>query len=195
MTLCEWAGVEPKDFDLFPRFFDMQSASNGAGQTYRVMLLSLLLGEALRLKRNGRLAFFGALIHDMARISDARSPGHGPMSAETKLPLFIPLFKKYGVSAIDLDEISEAVWFHSKKKKTRGEDAGKHTMNILKDADMLDRVRSNDVDKDLLRYPESIRLIPIAELLYKKTRPFSAYRSFADFCAVADSIITQTQQL
>jgi hypothetical protein len=147
-----------------------------------------MLGEELGLRENAQRAFLGAFIHDMARVSDGRSPGHGPRAAETKLPLFLPLFNRYGIIPDSLNEIHEAVWFHSKKKKNGSEDALKHTMNILKDADMLDRVRSNDVDPDLLRYPQSNQLIPFAEELFRKTRNYSAYRPFKDYVEAARKI-------
>ena len=100
-------------FQLKQEYFDHESTIHGINHTYRVMCLVLYIGHAEGLDRDVLLGLCAAFIHDFARKHDGYCDQHGLWATQYKLPEFISLFKKMGVSRNELKLIDLAVKNHS----------------------------------------------------------------------------------
>lgn len=150
------------EFVLRDSDFTHPSYLHGLMHTYRVMAWTQVVAK-LSGSEKGRNAFFAAMVHDMGRVNDKVDPSHGEKSAKIKFPIYKELFKEFGASLIDLNEIEEAISMHSLYEENDNE-----TLKILKDADALDRVRlhPSKPDPGSLRFPFTLNLVPkAAELL------------------------------
>ena len=158
-------------FSLDRNQFDQQSYLHGIKHTYRVMVHCLRLGVMTKRIKEATVAFFGAYIHDMARLHDGYDTLHGADSAKYKLPLYTTLFAKNGASYEDLKTIRQIVTRHSLPRELPKDDKLYPTLAILKDADALDRIRlgAHDLNPDYLRYEETQNSIIFGEDLYYNT--------------------------
>lgn len=139
-------------YELKPEYFNYQSHIHGIQHTYRVMLIVLKLGELLDCPRETELAFYAAFIHDMARKNDGDDPDHGLRAAKTKIG-YLDLNKK------DLREVQTAVYNHCQKNDIMKEHPHWKTAMILKDADLLDRVRlGTEINYKKVRFAETLSL-------------------------------------
>ena len=183
----------PKGFVLKNSYFDFESNLHGINHTYRVMCHCLILGRLLNLKRETKLAFCGAFIHDMARQHDSFCSLHGRWAADTKLRRFIKLFKQVGVQKHELEEIKAAVANHSESEELYPLDEYFKTTALLKDADALDRIRlgEDNLRVNYLRFKESLELVKFAQHLYYETET-EEISSFKEVLDIAGSISEYT---
>lgn len=177
-------------FNLKEEYFDHPSHIHGIRHTYRVMSHCIVLGDILNLRRDAKLAFCAAYIHDMSRKHDGRCSDHGPWAAEYKLPLFAPLFSSVGVSESEIQAIRTAVHWHSLQDEIDGDHEHYRIVAILKDADALDRVRLKPglFDLNYLRFPESRGLVQYAEKLFKHTTE-EANSIFSEYLFRAEQLL------
>jgi len=184
------------DFDLdFSQFnlkqedFDHPSFLHGIVHTYRVMCLILFLGEKAGLKREARVAFCAAYIHDLARKHDGFCNQHGEWSSRYKLPAYAKKFRKLGISDDEIEWIKIAVKNHSERTELSKDHEAYTVTALLKDADALDRFRLGDANLDptFLRFQESFQLMDLARELFIQTRNFKIC-SFTDVLEIAKLI-------
>ncbi|MCD4729088.1 MAG: HD domain-containing protein [Bacteroidales bacterium] len=176
-------------FKLQKEYFDNDSSQHGINHTYRVMCLVLYVGRAAGLERDILLAFCAAFIHDFARKHDGYCDQHGLWAAQYKLPEFISLFKKIGVSQNEIKIINLAVKNHSELQEIENNHDAYKATALLKDADALDRIRlgGDNLNQNFLRFPESIGLITFAKQLYLKTQ-YIKISSFVEILEIAKLI-------
>ncbi|HPE34066.1 MAG TPA: HD domain-containing protein [Bacteroidales bacterium] len=179
-------------FTLLPEYFDHPSLLHGINHTYRVMIHVLKIGERVGLKQEIKEAFCAAFIHDMARKHDGFCEEHGRWAAQRKLPFFIPLFLKSGVSSNGIENIKQAVIKHSIHQEIESSFSGFKTIALLKDADALDRIRisADNLRPEYLRFAESHHLIRFAENLYylTNTKTLSSFNEMLDIAKnIADN--------
>lgn len=181
--------IDFSKFDLTPDQFDNQSHIHGINHTYRVMLHSLRLGILSNQLQQASLAFFGAYIHDMARLHDGFCTVHGADSSKFKLPLYEGLFLQQGASGNDLKTIKQIVSRHSVYDEP-GKDSAIYTpLALLKDSDALDRIRLGkyNLNPDFLRLEITQLSISFGEDLYYATNNHEA-NSFKDIIRIANEI-------
>ena len=159
------------NFNLSAQQFDHPSLLHGVMHTYRVMLHVLRLGLATGHIAEAKNAFFAAYIHDMARRHDGFCTVHGADAANTKLPVYEPLFIKSGAKPADILSIGKACTWHSVNKELEASDADWNTVALLKDADALDRIRLGDwgLNVSYLRFKETHKHINFARELFYQT--------------------------
>lgn len=164
--------IDFSEFVLKPEYFDHPGWLHGSGHVYRVMYHALKLGRMLNYVHETKLAFFAAYIHDMSRLHDGRCSEHGQRAADSKLPLFIPLFKRNGMKDEDIPYIYTAVAMHCLNSELPETDPHFAVTALLKDADALDRIRisTNDLKLKFLRLKETTSLLPFAEELFYQTK-------------------------
>lgn len=167
--------IDFSTFNLSTEQFDHPSWIHGIKHTYRVMIHCLRLGKITGKVLEAKNAFFGAYIHDMARLHDGYCTRHGADAARFKLPLYYDLFKRNGANSDDLKIIQQIVTWHSLPNEPTRDHNIWPTLAILKDADALDRIRlgEHDLNPDYLRHPETHKSIIFGEELFYKTDNFS----------------------
>lgn len=165
------AGFDPGKFILNQNFFDHDSLLHGINHTYRVMCHVLNLGSNLGWKRETRLAFCAAFIHDMSRKHDGYCTKHGYWSMRDKLPVFAEFFMSQGANSYELKEIGMAVKNHSEGFEIARDHPFYKTTALLKDADALDRIRlgDNNLNPSYLRLEPTAGLINFAIELYRNS--------------------------
>lgn len=154
-----------------PELFLHASRLHGPAHVGRVMIHALRLVE-----ETGRVEEMPALwaavyLHDIARTHDGSEPRHGA-NAWTRLadlPGVRTLFAHAGVREGDLPAIQAAVTRHSSGEARQGE-PHRQLLELLKDADGLDRVRLGDLDPRYLRTPAARTMVEFAERLYEETQ-------------------------
>jgi hypothetical protein len=181
-----FAGFDPSRFSLQPWHFEHQSMLHGIRHTYRVMTHCLILGEALEMERERRLAFCAAYVHDMSRLHDGYCTAHGEWASSNKLPVFTDFFLSQGLNFFELEEIAAAVKNHSEGFDLKPEHEFYKTTALLKDADALDRIRlgDNNLDVSFLRFNISHSFIPFAVELYRQSEA-ALIDGFSDMHAIA----------
>jgi len=164
-------GINYKQFKLKQGYFDNRSSLHGINHTYRVMFNVQQIGLAAGMNHEVFWAWCAAFIHDMARKHDGYCTEHGYWSAKTKLPLFEKLFIKEGVIPEGLEAIKLAVTNHSLAEEISFDHPYYKTVALLKDADALDRVRisENNLKIEMLRFPESKKMVDFAKKLFHRT--------------------------
>jgi hypothetical protein len=181
--------VDFNHFNLLPEQFDQQSYLHGIKHTYRVMLHCLRLGILTNKIREAKIAFFGAYIHDMARLHDGYCTIHGAEAAKYKLPLYEGLFSKYGAIRDDILTIRQIVTRHSLHAEPQKDSKTFSTLAILKDADALDRIRLgvHDLNRDYLRYEITHKCITFGEELFCETNE-ETITTFNEVIAIANKL-------
>jgi hypothetical protein len=166
--------IDFSKFNLSTEQFDHPSWIHGIKHTYRVMIHCLRLGKITGKVLEAKNAFFGAYIHDMARLHDGYCTRHGADAARFKLPLYYDLFNRYGANSDDLKVIQQIVTWHSLPNEPSSDHSIWSTLAILKDADALDRIRlgEHDLNPDYLRHLETHKSIMFGEELFYKTDNF-----------------------
>ena len=177
------------DFEIQPNYFLHPSELHGARHTYRVMCAVLALGDAVGLEHEKRLAFFAALVHDMARTHDGLSLSHGPRAARIKVPQFMYLFRQYGLLDEDIETIKTAVRNHSRYMELKKTHPHYLTTALLKDADALDRCRlgENDLNKRYLRFESTFDMVAQAHQLYHESEKIPSI-SFEQMFRLAEKV-------
>ena len=129
------------DFDLKKEYFDNpERGIHDSRHIYRVMIATALIAHKLNKPRHGLLAFFGAFIHDQARIHDRDDADHGPRAARTKWDAHSAVWEKYGLQPEEQDYVRSAVALHCSRHDC-GFKVDSLVKQILHDADSFDRCR------------------------------------------------------
>ncbi|MCU0725568.1 MAG: HD domain-containing protein [Planctomycetes bacterium] len=155
-----------------PALFLLDSRKHGHRHAGRVIVLGCaLLGRTGRWPEGPRL-WASAYLHDLARVDDGHDREHGARAAERldSLPEVLALFRRAGLGDADLAAVKFAVTHHVGRPEPPMDHPYGPLTALLKDADGLDRVRLEDLDVRLLRYPESPGLVPFAERLLAASR-------------------------
>lgn len=164
-----------------PGLFVHRSFVHGPAHVGRVMIHALRLIEATGYVEESPRLWAAVYLHDIARRHDGVEPGHGRRAWErlASLPPVAELFTRGGVVDSDLPAIEAAVTRHSRGEAIGGEPHVR-LIELLKDADGLDRVRIRDLDPAYLRTPAARTMVDFAERLYRET-DHRAAASSADF--------------
>lgn len=181
--------IDYTKFNLSGEQFDQQSHIHGILHTYRVMLHCLRLGILSDNIADARVAFFGAYIHDMARLHDGYCSIHGADAARYKFPLYQKLYISEGATFQDLKVIKQIVTRHSIPNEPLREHEIFQTLALLKDADALDRIRlgRHDLDPKFLRLEKTHESISFGEDLYYATNNKSI-KTFSDIIQIANDL-------
>ena len=176
-------------FRLSEKYFDYPQGIHGVGHTYRVMMMCYYLGSYLKNESLTRLAIAASFVHDMARRHDGYCTEHGQWAAETKVPLFIDLFLKAGLTENDIILIKKAITNHSLMEEYKSDNSAYLLTAVLKDADALDRIRlsSSNLNPEFLRLQHSHTMIPFASNFYEKYQTIK-FRSFTEVLSKAKLI-------
>lgn len=160
-----------EQFEVSDNDFTHESLLHGRLHTHRVMVWVCVLSEKLNLNGQGRLAFFAAKVHDLGRLTDGKEPGHGQRSADLCLGKYRGLFEDFGLSVSDDRIVSDAVRWHSRSDEPPAGCNGIEVINLLKDADGLDRVRlgTDEPDVKYFRYSLTQQFVKAARQLYEIT--------------------------
>lgn len=179
-------------FNLLPEQFDHQSTLHGTMHTYRVMIHCLRLGILTGKKKEALISFFGAYIHDMARLHDGYCTKHGADSSKYKLPLYQSLFRQCGAKDQDIKTIQQIVTWHSLPNEPAKDHPVWETLALIKDSDALDRIRlgAHDLNPNYLRYEETHKCIAFGEELFYHTVDSKAI-DFNDIIQISTSIERQ----
>ena len=167
------ADFYPELFDriieLEPRkeYFTAESSIHGTSHTRRVMCWTLIIAIESGYIQEGKTAFLAALMHDTARTNDGKCDDHGLWAVEKKWSLFKPLFELFVQSESDFQAIADSCIYHSKWKEAPQNHPHLISINILKDADALDRFRLGEdyFNKKYLRFEQTHQYIESAKKL------------------------------
>lgn len=132
----------------------MLGNDHGPFHAAKVALYVAALAKKLRLDKTQTCFLqLSAIIHDYGRIGNCDEPSHGKRSVEEIKALGIVL----------PDPVVEIVELHSVSDKKLKKAINNNLCSIFKDADALDRVRTNDLDVSYLRTEEAKSLIAFAQ--------------------------------
>lgn len=157
-------GVKESDFAHYSHY-------HGAGHVNRVIVLGQVLAHMIHREPKERLLlslWAATYTHDLARTHDGTCYMHGQWAAERRLPgLMETVFRPYHLEE-SLEAIQNAVAWHSYREEPPFTHPNYGLIALLKDADALDRCRlgPDEFDPSYLRYPQTAKMIEMAEGLY-----------------------------
>lgn len=157
---------------------------HGVGHMARVFVLQELICDGLQTQGvavNRTATRYGAMAHDVGRVDDGPDVQHGRRSAAWMKD---HLAEK--MSPEDLDVATYIVHWHVPPDS----EAPVMTteLQVLKDADGLDRVRLGDLDPSYLRTDVAKGLVKTAQKLYDASHPSDARETFEDVVAAAKKL-------
>lgn len=165
-----------KYFDLLkPDLFFDPEGIHGVSHTKRVMVLALFLLEKLKIKSNNDIiiVLIAALYHDIGRVNNKTDDTHGVLSWRK-----LNEITNYKVGEIADEEIQYVKFIIENHCKyvdvnniiglyeIRDVERMKILYNVLRDADILDRIRLGDIDPSYLYFDDSKKLLLVSEFLY-----------------------------
>ena len=144
---------------------------HGKNHNIRVSIYTLIIVNSGKYsKEDIEILLEASKYHDIGRVNDEDDLAHGKRSSD----ILDFLNKKY--SDIDMKYLKSIVEAHSipdskkdiilKKNKLDDKERYHRLLDVLKDADALDRVRTNDLDTSYLRTEKSKELEAFARELY-----------------------------
>ena len=153
-----------------PGLFLHRSALHGQAHVGRVLVHALRLVEATGFVEETCRLWAAVYLHDIARRHDGIAPGHGAAAWArlAELPDVRARLERGGVRDADWPAIRAAVTRHSRGEAVEGEPHAR-LIELLKDADGLDRVRLGDLDPRYLRHPQARAMTGFAARLYDET--------------------------
>lgn len=153
-----------------PELFLHQSTLHGQAHVGRVMVHALHLIEATGAVEETTRLWASVYLHDIARRHDGVAPRHGAEACARlqDLPDTLALFARAGLRDVDVPAVDAAVTRHSNGEGRPGE-PHLRLIELLKDADGLDRVRLGDLNPRYLRIRAAQDMVPFAEQLYEET--------------------------
>jgi hypothetical protein len=155
--------------------FDMASHVHGLDHTLRVMYLVRHLAALLGVGRQvGLTAYCASVIHDMARTHDGYCEMHGEWAVERKLPGWREKFLGIGLEEAQLDAVAFAVRWHCADQRIVPPSPHLPCLQLLQDADALDRVRfggQNAIRTEYLHFPVTVSQMDHAERLFHGWSP------------------------
>lgn len=167
MTISEelLRSFEPKESWLLHDSYD-----HGVGHLTRVFMIQELICNLLEergIAVNRDATRYAAMAHDVGRTHDGHDPDHGWRSAD-----WIKNNLTDQMTPELLDTVTYIVHWHVPPDN----DAPEMTteLQVLKDADGLDRVRLGDLNVSYLRTDAAKELVDIAEQLYNLSLPIDS---------------------
>lgn len=160
------------------------SQLHGVGHMTRVLILQELIAERLEQSgaaMNREALRYGAMAHDIGRLDDGTDPEHGERSAQW---IRAHLADRMMPEALDI--ATYIVRWHVPPDNAAPDMTIE--LQVLKDADGLDRVRLRDLNTSYLRTSVANGLIDIAQRLFDYSLPASRdvqKETFADVLAAA----------
>lgn len=153
-----------------PKLFGHPSTVHGLAHVGRVMIHALRLVHATGFVDEMPRLWAAVYLHDIARKHDGVEPDHGINAAARldRLSDVQALFARGGVRDEDLPAVKTAVGRHALGEAKPGE-PHQRLIELLKDADGLDRVRIFDLDVRYLRTPQARSMKAFAERLFDET--------------------------
>lgn len=173
-------------------FFDLQNVSNyideslfnnpdgihGILHTKRVLLnaisiVYLIEDDHYVDEEDLDLLLKAIVYHDIGRTHDGHEPGHGEKSYQKLINLDLLPFEKGSEKdelfkfLIEQHDVIDDVAYKNIENYNVNHKQAKFLLNILKDADALDRVRIKDVDLNFLRFEQSKRLLLVAHGFFR----------------------------
>lgn len=127
----------------------------------RVCLLVTMIAQRLKIDPNDILRLqIAAILHDKGRHNNINDAKHGEKTVVWAIS------EGYNLDSI----ICDIIRYHCKGDRTAShlDAATLRLLWVFKDADALDRVRTDDLDQSKLRYQESRELIHFAKSLLKE---------------------------
>ena len=157
-----------------------KSRVHGQGHIERVMLLGAIIARNEKLSTHEeRLLLLACAYHDIGRVDDSKDDAHGRRSAM--------MIKEKNLRDLtgdaddeELKAIQAAICTHSVHDDQLEANAKEFGVSeeymplcrklcfCLKDADILDRVRLNDLDTKYLRHEKSVALKETAEYIFRE---------------------------
>ena len=179
----DYLKVDYRDFNLknCPMFKDNPGDLVSTAHLYRTMILSAAIARARQCPREGLLAFCGAFIHDMSRSCGCIGVWHGRESVKRFFPLYDLLWSKYDLSSEEREWVKAAVIKHPFDKIGKEGDPGYLVAAILKDSDVLERMRLGTFNPDDLNLPESASVMMFASKLLQLSNTESEIPDIRDF--------------
>lgn len=154
-------------------WFQLDSLLHGISHLARVFILQEIISE--RLLAEGRqfdheAVRWASVTHDVGRVNDDADAGHGFRSAE---------WAKQNLGDRVAAETLECIAYLNEWHVPSDESVPRFSLEleILKDADGLDRVRLYDLDPNYLRLEVSRGMIDLAQQLLDKTLESRKYAS------------------
>jgi len=153
-----------------PELFLHSSTLHGQAHVGRVMVHALRLIGATGAVEETIRVWAAVYLHDIARRHDGVAPRHGAEACARlrDLPETLALLARAGLREEDVPAVEVAVTRHSNGEGRPGE-PHLRLIQLLKDADGLDRVRLGDLDPRYLRIPAARGMASFAEQLYEET--------------------------
>jgi hypothetical protein len=154
-----------------PELFTHASTLHGQAHVARVMVHAFRLIAATGWVEQAPALWAAVYLHDIARTHDGLCYRHGgdAMRKFDGRPDIRDLFTQGGVSKGDYEAIRTAVVHHCLSKELDPAHPHWRLTSLLKDADVLDRVRLGDLDPRYLRHAQSRDMVGFAEALFTAT--------------------------
>lgn len=140
---------------------------HGVGHMTRVFILQELICDGLEqldIPVDREVIRYAAMAHDVGRVDDGLDLEHGKRSTEW---IASNLAKR--MSPEMLDAVTYCVYWHVPPDSEAP--VMSTELQVLKDADGLDRVRLGDLDPSYLRTEPARELIDVARRLHKESMP------------------------
>ncbi|MCI9063925.1 MAG: HD domain-containing protein, partial [Clostridia bacterium] len=150
---------------------------HGTNHVLRVVFNTYALATLENIsEEDKKIIIAAAKLHDIGKVADGEDRAHGETSAnKAKVVL-----KEKGYTQEEIEQICFIIKEHSLPKDKNIEDIEnlpqelkeryKRNLNMLKDADKLDRVRLGDLDQSRLTTSSAKRLIPISMDNFRENR-------------------------
>ena len=141
---------------------------HGVGHTYRVMMLSAVLADKLGWSDLCQEVIWAAALHDTQRQHDGEDKKHGLMAAQKNIPVYLEKMKQQGMQPNAIEAVAFAMTQHSFPQEPSVNHPYYRTAAVLKEADALDRVRMNGLDKSFLRFEDKVHSTALSYALFEQ---------------------------
>lgn len=168
---------ELKNFEEIEQLMNNKTNLHGINHVVRVLFNAYALATLENVtKRDKKIIIEAAKLHDIGRVADGEDETHGGNSAIRAKEIL----KNRGFTTEEIEEICFIIKEHSLPKDKNNEDIEKlpedvrenykYCLNLLKDADKLDRVRIGDLDSNRLSTDSAKRLILVSKENFETDR-------------------------
>lgn len=183
LDIFDFVKVDHRDFNLknCPMFKDKLGELVSTTHIYRTMILSASIAKARGCWREGFLALCAAFIHDLSRSCGCIGVWHGRDSVKRFFPEYELLWNKYDMTDEEKEWVKAAVVKHPFDKIGKEGDPGYIVAAMLKDADVLERMRLGTFNPDDLILPESAGLMIFAAKLLQLSDTRTEIPDIRDF--------------
>ncbi|MCX7709165.1 MAG: hypothetical protein N2484_04880 [Clostridia bacterium] len=155
--------------NIIPELYMVPSGIHGVCHAKRVLFLCLTLSSRIQLGKAGRnILVEAAKFHDIGRFNDEDCEIHGCLSFKRMLDLKLANC----MDTEDLQVLKYVIENHCIEDeialkrligyRIREKEKACRLLKIFKDADALDRVRTNDLEVSYLRHDESKKLLDLS---------------------------------